>query len=63
MHDHEGENEETAHYAQTYFCDEEPIYDTGCPAGNRALRETHSRDGVNYSTEEHRGSKVCQLCC
>ena len=63
MHDYEGENEETAHYAQQYFCDEETLYDTGDPEGNRFLQETDSRDGTNYSTEEDRGSQVCQLCC
>ena len=63
MHAYQGENEETEHYTQLYYSDEETFYDTGDREGDRFLQDTDAGDGVNYSTDEDRGPQVCQLCC
>ena len=65
MHDYEGENEETAHYAQQYFCDEETLYDTGDPEGNRFLQETTAgteQTTAQRKTEGHRFVSFAVKC-
>lgn len=53
---YEGEDEETEHYTQLYFSDEETFYDTeGKKPRNQ---ETDARDGLNYSTDEDSGPEI-----